>query len=81
MKAKYIERWYDHINKHTILVYEYRGHKYEVIDYGWKGGEPLTWQHKMEQAHINEIIEREASSDFVPESAEVGFELFWESVK
>ena len=83
MKAKFIEKWYDHINKHPVLVYEYRNYKYEVIDYGWKGGEPLSWQHKMEQAHIDEMIERELrkSNEYVPQNAEVGFELFWESLE
>ena len=80
MEATFVERWYDSINNHPVLVYEYRSHKYDVVDYGWKGGEPLSWQHKLAQAHIDEMIEIEKnkSSDFVPEKAEAGFELFWE---
>lgn len=79
MKAKFIEKWYDNINKNNVLVYEYREHKYEVVDYGWKGGEPLSWQHNCEQAHIDELIEREKNKDknFVSENAQVGFDMFW----
>lgn len=81
MKAKLIERSYDHINKHPVLVYEYRNRRYEVIDYGWKGGEPLAWQHRNEQAHIDEMIERESKpKKRDAESAQVGLDLFWEYV-
>lgn len=82
MKAKFIERFYDYINRHPVLVYEYRNHRYEVIDFGWKGGTPLSWQHKNEQAHIDEMIERESkrNPDFKSEPAEIGFNLFWEYV-
>lgn len=80
LKAKFIERTYD-VNKLPVLVYEYRGFRYEVIDYGWRGGEPLSWQHANEQARIDELIEREEkakNSTFVAEPAEIGLEKFFQ---
>ena len=81
MKAKYIKKWYD--NKgNAVLVYEYRNKKYDVVDYGWKGGEPLSWQHKMAQAHIDQQIEiEEKQKTYKTENAEKGLELFWQSVE
>ena len=80
MKAKFIEKFYDN-NNDSVLVYEYKGFTYEVIDHGWKGGEPLSWQHKNEQAHIDEMIERlSRPKNQVSEPAQVGFDLFWEYV-
>ena len=77
MKAQFVEKFYD-TDKNPVLVYEYRNHKYEVVDYGWKGGEPLSWQHKLAQAHIDEIISREEkATNFKSENAQVGFDLFW----
>lgn len=77
MKAQFVEKFYD-TDKNPVLVYEYRNHKYEVVDYGWKGGEPLSWQHKLAQAHIDEIISREEkATNFKGENAQVGFDLFW----
>lgn len=81
MKAKFIEKFYDN-EKHPVLVYEYRGCRYEVIDYGWKGGEPLSWQHKNEQVRIDEELDNPPAHDpnFVPKSAEEGFKIFWDFV-
>lgn len=78
MKAKFVEKFYD-TDKNPVLVYEYRGQKYEVVDYGWKGGEPLSWQHNYQQAAIDDNIEKAKNKNpnFKGENAQVGFDLFW----
>lgn len=79
MKAKFIKSEFDPINKNKILTYEYRECRYETIDFGWKGGQPLSWQHKNEQAHIDEMLDN-PKPEFEGESFEIGLEMFWESV-
>lgn len=77
MKAKFIEKYY--LLGNPVLVYEYRGMRYEITDYGWKGGESLSWQHKNEQAHIDQlIINAEKSKSFNIEPAQIGLDLFFE---
>lgn len=79
-KAKFVGKIYSP-EGFPVLTYLYRGRKYDVIDYGWRGGEPLSWQHKNEQAHIDDMIDKESkSSGAAGEPAEIGFEIFWESV-
>lgn len=79
MKAKFVEKYY--LLGNAVLVYEYKGYKYDVTDYGWKGGEPLSWQHKNEQAHIDELIAREnRKTNYVEEPAQIGLDMFFESV-
>jgi hypothetical protein len=73
-KAKYLSTYYFQHRKH--LEYEYRGEKYSVCA-EWNA-EPLAWQHKSEQSLINSRLDTKCKST---ESAEVGFELFWESVE
>ena len=41
------------------LEYEYRGYIYTVYENTAKGNEPLSWQHKAEQARIDKIIKEE----------------------
>ena len=44
-------------NRHMIyLEYEYRGYTYTVYENTAKGNEPLSWQHRAEQARIDNII-------------------------
>lgn len=61
MKAKYLGRY--EINKYgkhfVYLEYEYRGYKYTLYENLNQGNEPLSWQHKAEQARIDKIIEIE----------------------
>lgn len=79
--AKFIKKEYT-LEGFPMLTYLYRGKQYKVIDYGWYGGEPLSWQHKNEQAKIDQEIEMEnkrMNSDFVEEPAETGLEMFWKS--
>lgn len=77
--AKLIKKEYT-LEGFPMLTYLYRGKQYKVIDYGWHGGEPLSWQHKNEQAKIDQEITMEnkrMNSNFVEEPAEVGLEMFW----
>ncbi len=71
MTAKYIGR-YD-ANEHgqhiVYLEYEYRGYKYTISENRSKGNEPLSWQHKSEQARIDRLIEleeKEKSREYKP---------------
>lgn len=73
-KAKFL-RVYIFQNR-KYLEYEYRGEKYSVCA-EWNT-EPLAWQHESEQALIDSRLDTICKST---ESAEVGFELFWESVE
>ena len=58
MKAKYIGKFNGTgFNRHMIFFeYEYRGYTYTVYENTAKGNEPLSWQHKAEQARIDNII-------------------------
>lgn len=79
--AKLIKKEYT-VEGFTTLTYSYRGKQYQVIDYGWYGGEPLSRQHKNEQAKIDKEIELEnkrMNSDFVEKLAEACLEMFWKS--
>lgn len=73
-KAKYIRTYYFQYRKY--LEYKYRGQIYSVCA-EWNA-EPIAWQHKSEQALIDSRLDTIYKST---ESAEVGFELFWESVE
>ena len=55
MKAKYIGKSYD--KQFVYLEYEYRGKRYTVYENRAKGNEPLSWQHKSEQARIDRILD------------------------
>lgn len=76
--AAYVESYIDS-DGNVVSVFMYKTHKYEVIDSGWKGGhQPLHEQHKAEQDHIDEMIEKEKKSkNFKEENSEKGLELFW----
>ncbi len=80
-KGKYIRSFTD-TDGATVHVFEYRNHEYEVIDSGWKGGhQPAYAQQRMEQDHIDELIDREEKmKNFKGEDAQVGFDLFWNYV-
>jgi len=60
-KAKFIGKWLsrDFGNEYVNLEYEYRGHTYVVYENRTKGNEPLAWQHRNEQARIDDEIELE----------------------
>ena len=61
MKAKFIQAYrYSEWNRSIVeLEYEYRGHRYTVMEDKSKGNEPLAWQHRAEQDRIDRIIEME----------------------
>lgn len=86
-KATFKGKTYDRYNQKWILTYEYKGHEYDVIDGGWKGGEqPLYIQHRDEQQRIDrEIEERNNQKPEKPyryeDTAEYGFKLFWDYVE
>lgn len=58
MKARYIGKYNGTgYNRHMVyLEYEYRGYTYTVYENTAKGNEPLSWQHKAEQARIDNLI-------------------------
>lgn len=61
MKAKFISK-YSHREYNNLIIeleYEYRGYRYIITENKTKGNEPLSWQHKNEQARIDHIIEME----------------------
>lgn len=61
MKAKFIRKYYGsgHERNFAFMDYEYRGCEYTVYINTAKGNEPLSWQHKSEQARIDRLIELE----------------------
>ena len=81
MKAKFIRKYYGtgFDRDFVYLVYEYRGHEYTVYENRAKGNEPLSWQHKTEQAQIDAIIEAESRPKKpyrYEDSAAYGLDLF-----
>ena len=77
--SKYKDGW-----QHTVLVYEYRGHRYSVEKHNNGYAFDSLWkQHKEEQAHIDEMIAHE--NDPIPEwkyegSGQEGFDIFYEII-
>ena len=61
-KAKFIRKYYGrgYDRDSVYLVYEYRGHEYTVYENMAKGNVPLAWQHRDEQAHIDNLIEEQS---------------------
>ena len=73
MKAMFVRAYTFQHRKY--LEYEYRGRMYSVCA-DWNA-ENLSWQHKSEQ----DLIDRQLDTKCVStENAEVGFNLFWESI-
>lgn len=66
------------------LFYEYRGYEYMVTD-GHNGySEPMREKHRYEQERIDRLIEskKEEKTEWKYEdSAEEGFDTFWEFVE
>lgn len=86
MRAKFLRKYYGKgFDKDFVyMVYEYRGHEYTIYENRAKGNEPLSWQHRNEQANIDRLIELES----IPkkpyryeDSAQYGVDLlmrFWD---
>lgn len=64
MKAKFIKKYYRREFSRDIveIEYEYRGVRYLVFEDRAKGNEPLSWQHKSEQARIDRILDTPKTS-------------------
>lgn len=60
-KATFVRKYYGiGYDAHMVyLDYEYRGHEYTVCENRAKGNAPLAWQHRSEQARIDQLIEQE----------------------
>lgn len=61
MKAKFVQAYrYQECGRSIVeLEYEYKGHKYTVMEDKSKGNEPLAWQHRTEQDRIDRLVEME----------------------
>jgi len=77
MKATYIGKSADKEN--VYLEYEYRGRRYEVYQNKRKGGEPLRWQHKNNQARIDKLIDVESKRD-TSESVQDSLDWFFDNM-
>ena len=83
-KATFIRKYYGggFERDFVFLVYGYRGHEYIVYKNRAKGNEPLSWQHKSEQAKIDRLIEDWESKPKKPyryeDSAQYGIDKFSE---
>lgn len=83
-KAKFTGKVRDRNGYAVHLFYEYRGREYMITDENNGYSEPLWVKHRNEQARIDREIEDEQKPrrEARPEdSAEYGFELFWEYVE
>ena len=79
-KGKYTYKGYQGIRT-TVLIYEYRGCKYEVEDNPWLSwSQPLRQQHKDAQREIDEALDNpKPKKEHKPEeTAEYGFNKLWE---
>ena len=65
MKATYIGKHYGtgYERNMVYLEYEYRGMRYTVYENRSRGNEPLGWQHKSEQARIDNILDTPTHSN------------------
>lgn len=83
-KAKFTGKCYDKNGYAVHLFYEYRGREYMITDERNGYSEPLWVKHKNEQDRIDKIIEMENKPRKpykYEDTAEAGFELFWEFVE
>lgn len=80
-KATFIERNVRKQFSQTIveMEYEYRGMRYTVTENLSRGNEPLSWQHRNQQAWIDRILD--APKGNTTEDAQKGFDLFWDFVE
>lgn len=61
MDALFVRKYYGSgYDAHMVyLDYSYRGHEYTVCENRERGNAPLSWQHRSEQARIDQLIEQE----------------------
>lgn len=82
-KATYKGKLKDKNGYAVHLFYEYRGHEYMVTDEHNGYSEPMSMKHKYEQERIDRIIEEKnkPKTEYKYEdSAQYGFDMFWEYV-
>ena len=78
MKAKFKNKYYGtgYDRDYVYLEYEYRGMIYTVYENRAKGNEPLSWQHRNEQARIDSILDAENKSQGKP----IDWDEIWETL-
>lgn len=84
MKATYKGRSKDKYSDAVYLFYEYKGHEYMICDEHNGYSEPIWVKHKNEQDKIDREIEEQnkPKKEYKYEdSAEYGFNLFWNYVE
>ncbi len=79
MKAQFIGKSYGsgYDRNNIYLEYEYRGMTYTVVENRAKGNEPLGWQHKSEQARIDNILDSKPTSGEPVDMDEIWKMLGW----
>lgn len=84
MKAIYKGKVRDRNGYAVHLFYEYRGHEYIITDEHNGYSETIAEKHRQEQERIDKLIElfQNEPKEIIDykETAQYGFELFWESV-
>ena len=83
-KAKFKAAWFPEGKK--VLTYEYRGHEYDIhpglytstLDQHIMAQRDIDHQIEMEEKHAEYIKEHPTSYE---NTAEYGFEVFWDSVQ
>lgn len=79
-KGRYTYSGYQGIRT-AVLIYEYRGRQYEVVDNPWDEFHPLWQQHKDAQQKIDEALDAapKPKKELKPEdTAEYGINKFME---
>ena len=83
-RARYLGKCFDRNGYAVHMFYEYRGREYMITDERNGYSEPLWVKHKNEQERIDKIIEMEnrpKKECRYEDTAEAGFELFWQAVE
>ena len=87
-KAKFIRKYYGkgYDKDFVYMDYEYKGYEYTVYENLAKGNEPLSWQHRSEQARIDSLIELENKPKTkktyrYEDTAEYAFNEFWKCIE
>ena len=79
MKAEYIGKCRDSNGYAVHLFYSYRGHEYMITDEHNGYSKTMAEKHREEQDRIDAILLNQ-NKNFKEEPAEIGLELFFESV-
>ena len=82
-KATYKGKVKDRYSRAVHLFYEYRGHEYMITDEHNGYSETIAEKHRKEQERIDREIEEASKPQKetrYEDTAEYGFNLFWEYV-